>query len=231
MPELKCLYIVPTPIGNLEDITPRALRVLKEVILIACEDTRHSRRLLDHYHIHSPTTSYHEHNKVSKIGVILSTLERGDVALISDAGTPGISDPGYELIRAALAAGAQVEALPGANAAITALVASGLSAGGFIFLGFPPRKAGKLREFFEGCAARTETLILYESPNRLVETLQTALETLGDRAAAVALELTKMFEEIRRGTLTELSGYYQGTPPRGEVTIIIAGNRTSPCTP
>jgi len=218
------LYVVPTPIGNLEDITLRALRVLREVRLIAAEDTRTSRVLLQHYQIETPMTSYHEHNKLSKLDAIFAALAGGDVALISDAGTPGISDPGYELIQAALAAGIRVEALPGASAAITALVASGLdTTGGFVFLGFPPRKPNDLRVFFAEVAAEPRTLILYESPYRLVDTLRIAQAALGDRPACVAREVTKLHEEYTRASLSEVLAYYESHTPRGEVVLLIAG--------
>ncbi|MCC6616344.1 MAG: 16S rRNA (cytidine(1402)-2'-O)-methyltransferase [Anaerolineae bacterium] len=218
------LYVVPTPIGNLEDITLRALRVLREVRLIAAEDTRTSRVLLQHYEIDTPMTSYHEHNKLSKLDAIFAALAGGDVALISDAGTPGISDPGYELIQAALAAGIRVEALPGASAAITALVASGLdTTGGFVFLGFPPRKPNELRAFLTEVSAEPRTLILYESPYRLVDTLRLAQEILGDRPACVAREVTKLHEEYTRAPLSEILAYYESHTPRGEVVLLIAG--------
>ncbi|MCL4251255.1 MAG: 16S rRNA (cytidine(1402)-2'-O)-methyltransferase [Anaerolineae bacterium] len=218
------LFIVPTPIGNLEDITLRALRVLGEVKLIAAEDTRTSRVLLQHYQIETPMTSYHEHNKLSKLDAIFAALAGGDVALISDAGTPGISDPGYELIQAALAAGIRVEALPGANAAITALVASGLdTTGGFVFLGFPPRKTNDLRAFLADIADEPRTLILYESPYRLVDTLHIAQDVLGDRPACVGRELTKLHEEYTRAPLSEILAYYESHTPRGEVVLLIAG--------
>jgi 16S rRNA (cytidine1402-2'-O)-methyltransferase len=218
------LYIVPTPIGNLEDITLRALRILREVKLIAAEDTRTSRVLLDHYDIHTPMTSYHEHNKLTKLDAIFAALVGGDVALISDAGTPGISDPGYELIQAALAAGTRVEALPGACAAITALVVSGLPTEQFVFLGFPPRKAGELRVFFEAVADDTRTHILYESPYRLVDTLRAAIDVLGgERAACVGREISKLHEEYTRAPLAEVLAYYEAHTPRGEVVLLIGG--------
>jgi 16S rRNA (cytidine1402-2'-O)-methyltransferase len=217
------LFIVPTPIGNLEDITLRALRVLREVKLIAAEDTRTTRVLLQHYDIHTPMTSYHEHNKLSKLDNIFAALAGGDVALVSDAGTPGISDPGYELIQAVLAAGIRVEALPGACAAVTALVASGLPTEGFLFLGFPPRKAGELRAFFEGVAAQPHTLILYESPYRLVDTLRAAQAVLGDRTGCVGRELSKLHEEYTRAPLSEITAYYESHTPRGEVVLLIGG--------
>jgi len=217
------LYIVPTPIGNLEDMTLRGLRVLREVALIAAEDTRTSRILLQHYQITTPLTSYHEHNKLTKLDAIFATLEQADVALISDAGTPGISDPGYELIRAAIARGIRVEPLPGANAVIPALVGSGLPTDGFLYLGFLPRKDRALREFLSGAAGETRTLIAYESPNRLVDTLAAARDVLGDRQACVARELSKKFETFQRGSLSELLTHFQAEAPRGEITLVIAG--------
>ncbi len=217
------LYLIPTPIGNLEDITLRALRLLREVRLIAAEDTRHSRILLDHYQISTPMISYHEHNKLTRLESILEALMHGDVALISDAGTPTISDPGYELVRAALAAGVPVVPLPGANAALTALVASGLPTDAFLYLGFPPRRASKLRAFLKQYEGLRATLIFYESPNRLVETLRAMLEVFGDRQAVVALELTKFFEGFSRAPLSELISTFEAEAPRGEVTLLVQG--------
>jgi 16S rRNA (cytidine1402-2'-O)-methyltransferase len=166
------LYIVPTPIGNLEDITLRALRILGEVALIAAEDTRTSRVLLSHHGINTPLTSYHEHNKSGKESTLLDALATGDIALISDAGTPGISDPGYALVNAAIAAGHRVEPLPGANAVTTALVGSGLATDRFCFAGFIPKKASHRLDFLRGLADETQTVITYDSPHRLVETLR-----------------------------------------------------------
>jgi len=217
------LFLVPTPIGNLEDMTFRALRVLREVSLIAAEDTRTSRVLLQHYDIHTPLTSYHEHNKLAKLDALFAALENGDVALISDAGMPGISDPGYELVLAALERGVRVEPLPGANALLPALVGSGLPTDSFVYLGFPPRKQKALREWLTALAAEPRTLVTYESPNRLADTLAAALAVLGDRPACVARELSKKFEEYRRGTLTELAAHYAAEAPRGEITLVIGG--------
>lgn len=215
------LFIVPTPIGNLEDITLRALRVLREVKLIAAEDTRTSRVLLSHYEITTPMTSYHEHNKMVKLDAIFDALANGDVALISDAGTPGISDPGYELIREAIARGIRVEPLPGANAVITALVGSGLPVDSFIYLGFLPRK--QLARFFADFVEERRTLVAYESPNRLVDALEAVREALGERPVCVARELSKKFEEFRRGTVSEVIAHFQENPPRGEITLVIGG--------
>jgi 16S rRNA (cytidine1402-2'-O)-methyltransferase len=217
------LYIVPTPIGNLEDMTLRAIRILKEVKLIAAEDTRNSRKLLDHFEIQTPMMSYHEHNKLTRSEEIFDVLQTDDVALISDAGTPGISDPGYELVQQAIAAGIKIVPLPGANAVLTALVASGLPTDAFSFLGFPPRKYNALREYLEPVANLKQTLIFYESPNRLVETLQTMREVFGDRQAVVARELTKYYEEFQRDSLSNLIDYYTENPPKGEITLLVRG--------
>lgn len=219
------LYVVPTPIGNLEDITLRALRVLHSVSLIAAEDTRHSRKLLNHYAIKTRLTSYHEHNKQTKTSALLDALDAGDVAIITDAGTPGISDPGYELIAGAIDAGIRVIALPGATAITTAITASGLPSAAFRFYSFPPRKAGELRAYLADRANFPETLIFYESPNRLVKTLTAIREVYGDRQAVVGLELTKLFEEFARGTLGELINHFATEPIRGEVTLLVHGKQ------
>lgn len=217
------LYIVPTPLGNLEDITLRALRILREVRLIAAEDTRTTRKLLDHYQITTPLTSYHEHNKLAKLDAIFGALAEGDVALVSDAGTPGISDPGYELICEAIERGIQIVPLPGPSAVITALVASGLPTDSFIYLGFLPRKPKALREFLRTLAGETRTLIAYESPNRLIDTLTAIIETLGDRPVVVARELSKLFEEFRRGPASGVLAHFRQHEPRGEITLVIGG--------
>ena len=216
------LYIVATPIGNLEDITLRALRILKEVDLIAAEDTRHSRKLLTHFGISKPLTSYFDHNKELKGDRILDRLREGQsVALITDAGTPCISDPGYQLVRDAVAGGISVVPIPGACAAITALSASGLPTDHFSFAGFLPNKQGKRRERLQSLAADKGVLIFYESPKRLLATLQDMLEVLGDREAVVGRELTKMYEEFLRGRLSVLAGEVQGREIRGEVAILV----------
>ncbi len=216
------LYIVPTPIGNLEDMTLRGLRVLREVALIAAEDTRTSRVLLAHYDITTPLTSYHEHNKLAKLESIFDALATGDVALISDAGTPGISDPGYELVKAAIAAGHRVEALPGANAIIPAVVGSGLPADSFIYAGFLPKKAQAKRDFLTALVDENRTVVVYESPNRLVDTLQVIADILGEeRPVCVARELSKKFEEFQRGAVGAVLAHYEATPPRGEITLVI----------
>ena len=217
------LYVVPTPIGNLEDITLRALRVLREVRLIAAEDTRTTRILLQRYEIQTPLTSYHEHNKQSKLDVIFAALDEGDVALVSDAGTPGISDPGAELIAEAIARNVRVEPLPGPNAVLPAVVASGLPTDGFVFAGFPPRKQGTRGAFLAALAAEPRTLIFYESPNRLTDLLEAVIATLGDRPVCVARELTKIHEEFHRSTASEALAHYSAQPPRGEIVLVVAG--------
>lgn len=217
------LYIVPTPIGNLEDITLRALRILREVTLIAAEDTRTTKVLLDRYEITTRLTSYHEHNKLTKLDAMFDALQAGDVALVSDAGTPGISDPGFELIREAIQRGVEVVVLPGANAVTTALVASGLPTDGYMYLGFLPRKNKALSEFLAGIKDERRTLIAYESPNRLIDSLQVIRETLGDRPVAVARELSKLHEEIYRGSASEAIAHFTAKEPRGEITFVIAG--------
>ena len=218
------LYIVPTPIGNLEDITLRALRILKEVRLIAAEDTRTSRVLLQHYEITTPLTSYHEHNKQSKLEAVAHALEIGDVALISDAGTPGISDPGYELVQFALVHGIPVVPLPGANAVLPALVASGLPADSFIFLGFLPKKTTAKVKFLQSHIEQRHTLIVYDSPHRLIDTLECIQQVYGERQICVAREISKKYEEFVRGTVTEVTDYFASQNPRGEITLVIAGN-------
>ncbi|MBU5615257.1 16S rRNA (cytidine(1402)-2'-O)-methyltransferase [Geomonas azotofigens] len=217
------LYIVATPIGNLEDITLRALRILKEVDLVAAEDTRHSRKLLTHFGISKPLTSYFDHNKELKGDQILDRLREGQsVALITDAGTPCISDPGYQLVRDAVADGISVVPIPGACAAVTALSASGLPTDYFSFAGFLPNKQGKRRERLQTLAAERAVLIFYESPKRLLATLEDMLETLGDREVVVARELTKMFEEFLRGRLSTLVEEVRGREVRGEVAILVS---------
>ena len=218
------LYIVATPIGNLEDITLRALRVLKEVSLIAAEDTRVTRKLLSHYDIHTPQTAYHQHSRGRRAEEIIERLKAGDdVALVSDAGTPGISDPGHELIAFAIEEGISIISVPGPNALITALVVSGLPTAHFAFDGFPPRKESERRAFFRGLKNDPRTLVLYESPMRTLATLKSALAELGDRRAAIVREATKVFEEIFRGTLSQAIERFTLPKPRGEITIVIEG--------
>jgi 16S rRNA (cytidine1402-2'-O)-methyltransferase len=218
------LFLVATPIGNLEDITLRALRILRETSLIAAEDTRHTRKLLTHFEISTPMTSYHEHSGPARTDAVVAALATGDVALVSDAGTPLLSDPGQALVRAALAAGHAVIPIPGPSAAIAALVASGLSTDQFTFLGFLPRKSSDRRALLARFAQAPETLILYEAPHRLLACLDDLLATLGDRNATLARELTKMHEEFRRGQLSALRAEYErGAVPRGEFTIVVSG--------
>jgi 16S rRNA (cytidine1402-2'-O)-methyltransferase len=217
------LYVVGTPIGNLEDITLRALRVLKEASLIAAEDTRKTRILLDRFQIGSPLTSYFEHNKLGKLDAIFEALARGDVALVSEAGMPGLSDPGYELIREALARGVAVVVVPGPTAVVTALVVSGLPADQFTYVGFLPRKGGERRKLLAELAGERRTLVAYEAPHRLLESLRDAQSVLGDRPVCVARELTKLHEELFRGTLGEALAHFESQSPRGEFTLVIGG--------
>jgi 16S rRNA (cytidine1402-2'-O)-methyltransferase len=217
------LYIVATPIGNLEDITLRALRILKEVDLIAAEDTRHSRKLLTHFGISRPLTSYFDHNQNLKGEYILEQLRQGlSVALITDAGTPCISDPGYQLVRDAVAQGVTVVPLPGACAAVTALSASGLPTDLFTFAGFLPNRQGKRRERLQALSAEKGVLIFYESPKRLEATLRDMLEAMGDREVVVARELTKVYEEFLRGSVAELVEKVALREIKGEVAILVA---------
>jgi 16S rRNA (cytidine1402-2'-O)-methyltransferase len=215
------LYVVGTPIGNLEDMTFRAIRILKEVSLIASEDTRTTRHLLAHFDIHTPLTSYFEHNKVAKLDYLLAKLEKSDVALVSEAGMPGISDPGYELVVAAAGKNWSVVAVPGPSAAITGLAVSGLPTDQFHYLGFLPRKASERRRFLTAVAAENATLIAYEAPHRLNDALHDIILVLGNRRVAVCRELTKVHEEVFRGTATEAAARF--VEPRGEITLVIAG--------
>ncbi|NOZ27616.1 MAG: 16S rRNA (cytidine(1402)-2'-O)-methyltransferase [Chloroflexi bacterium] len=217
------LYVVGTPIGNLEDMTFRAVRVLREVNLIAAEDTRTARVLLTRFDIHTPVTSYFEHNKLAKLDRILRALDEGDVALISEAGMPGLSDPGYELIQAALAAGHEVTPVPGPVAAVTALVISGLPTDRFLFLGFLPRRGTERRRLLQSVATEPGTLVAYEAPHRLRQSLADIAEVLGDRPIAVAEELTKRFESVFRGRVTEALAHFEAEEPRGEFTLVIGG--------
>lgn len=223
------LYLVATPIGNLEDISARALRVLSQVGLIAAEDTRHTGKLLEHYQIRASLTSYHEHNKLVKVDKILESLSSGDVALVSDAGTPGLNDPGLELIQAVLAAGHQVSPVPGPSAPVAALVSSGLPTDSFLYLGYLPRKPGQRRQMLAEIADLPYTLIFLETPHRLLEALEDLEAVLGDRAMCAARELTKLHEEIYRGLISQAHAHYLDQPPRGEFTLIVGGRekRTS----
>ncbi len=217
------LYLVATPIGNLEDITLRALRILKESGLIACEDTRQTRKLLNHYGIAKPVVSYHEHNEAERSIELVAELQRGrTVALVSDAGTPLVSDPGYRLVQRAIEHGIRVEAIPGACALLTALAASGLPTDNFHFGGFLPAKTGQRRKALEALAAEPATLIFYEAPHRIVETLEMIREVMGDRPVVVARELTKMHEEFLRGTAGEIrAALAERESIRGEITLLI----------
>jgi 16S rRNA (cytidine1402-2'-O)-methyltransferase len=217
-----CLYLVATPIGNLEDITVRALRVLGEADLIACEDTRHTAKLLNHYGIQKPTTSYHEHNEVTRSAELVLRMEEGArVALVSDAGTPGISDPGHRLVALCLRHHIPVVPIPGPAALVAALVASGLPAEEFLFVGFLPARAGERRKALDRLAGEPRTLVLYEAPHRLADMLADALDRLGRRPAAIARELTKIHEEFIRGDLAELVVRINQQPVRGEITVLI----------
>lgn len=223
------LYLVPTPIGNLEDITLRALRILGDVDLIAAEDTRTTGRLLAHYDIEGHLTSYHEHNKLAKLDTILTTLESGDVALVSDAGTPGLSDPGYELVKMAVDNGIQVVPLPGANAVIPALVASGFPTDAFTYLGFLPRKARARQSVLETVRNISHPLVFYEAPHRLLDTLSDMVDFFGgSRQIVIARELTKLHEEIWRGSLEEAIATFSERAPRGEITLVVAGSSKEP---
>lgn len=218
------LYLVPTPVGNLEDITLRALRVLREVSLILAEDTRTSSVLLKHYDIHTPLRSHHKFNEHETCDSLAEQIAAGqDVALISDAGTPCISDPGFMLVRACVARGVEVQCLPGATAFVPALVDSGLPNDRFYFEGFLPQKKGRQTRLLR-LAEQEHTMIIYESPFRLVKTLEQLAEYLGaDRRASVSREISKLHEDTRRGTLADLAEYYKQNTPKGEIAIIVEG--------
>ncbi len=218
------LYLIATPIGNLEDISLRALRVLGEVGLIAAEDTRHTRKLLSHHGIRSRLLSYHEHNKVERVAQVLEALEGGDVALVSDAGTPGLSDPGYELVMAALQAGHRVCPVPGPSAVTAALVASGLPTDSFVFIGYLPRQVAERRRLLPTLAAERRTIVAFEAPHRLRASLRDLAQALGsERPVAVCRELTKIHEEVLRGTLGQVRDHFARHAPRGEITLVIGG--------
>lgn len=218
------LYLSATPIGNLEDMTYRAVRVLGEVALIAAEDTRHTRKLLSHFEIHTRLISYHEHNKVERGPEIIERLLAGDdVAIVSDAGLPGISDPGSDLVALAIAAGITVVPLPGANAALSALVCSGLDTSLFTFVGFLPKGKKKRREIIASLVTNPYTMVFYESPHHIKTTLNELLSAFGERPAVVGRELTKKFEEFVRGTLEGLKLHFAQNEPRGEFTLVVGG--------
>lgn len=216
------LYIVATPIGNLTDITLRALEVLKSVDLIACEDTRHSKILLDHYGIKKPTTSFFQHNRFTKAGYLMGLLKQGkNVALVSDAGTPGILDPGYNLINLAIKNNIEITVIPGPSAFVNALVLSGKPAHKFIFEGFLPARSGARRNRLKEFARLKYTVVFYESPHRILKTLQDIQAVFGGREIVVARELTKKFEEVLRATPSDIIQKLQNQPPRGEFAVII----------
>ncbi|OKH38778.1 16S rRNA (cytidine(1402)-2'-O)-methyltransferase [[Phormidium ambiguum] IAM M-71] len=219
------LYLVATPIGNLEDMTFRAIRILQTVDLIAAEDTRHTGKLLQHFQIKTPQLSYHEHNRQQRIPELLSQLSQGKtIALVTDAGMPLISDPGYELVKACVEQGISVVPIPGANAAITALSAAGLATDKFVFEGFLPAKSKERRAHLETLNSETRTMIFYESPHRLRETLQDLSKILGEeREIVLARELTKMHEEFWRGTIKNAIAHYTNREPQGEFTLVVAG--------
>ena len=217
------LYIVATPIGNLEDITLRALRTLREVSLIAAEDTRKTKRLLTKYGIKTPLTSYYEHNKLTKLDYILKHLEEGDIALVSEAGTPGINDPGYELVQEAIKHSARIVPIPGPSAVITALIVSGLPTDKFVYSGFLPNRAASRRKTLESMSEEPGTLIMLEAPHRITKSLQDIRAVLGNRLIAVCRELTKIHEEVFRGTVDEAIAHF--LIPKGEFTIVIEGKQ------
>ena len=219
------LYIVSTPIGNLEDITLRAVRILKTVGIIAAEDTRHTKQICAHFGIETPLTSYHDFNKEEKTAVLLQRLQSGtDVALVSDAGTPVVSDPGYFLITRAIEAGIRVVPVPGPSAVLAALAASGLPSDAFRFEGFLPRKTGARSKRIESLRDEHGSIILFESPHRIEKLLVALRAGLGNRRAVLARELTKRFEELHRGTLDQLLAQVRSRPPRGELTLVIEGS-------
>lgn len=217
------LYVVPTPIGNLEDITFRAIRVLREAPLILAEDTRHTRKLLAYYDIPGRMLSYHQHNKLMRLEAIVAALEDGDVALVSSAGMPAVSDPGFELIQMAIDRGIEVDVLPGPSAVVTAVVAGALPAPGFLFAGFLPRRTSERRRRLDEIARLPYSLVLYEAPHRLLDLLRDAQAVLGDRSVVAAREMTKLHQEIVRSTLSGLAERYAREEPRGEFTLVVAG--------
>jgi len=226
------LYVVATPIGNLGDITYRAVQILNQVKLIACEDTRHTHKLLQHYGINTKTISYHEHNEHQRTHELLELIKNGDdIAVVSDAGTPTISDPGFRIVQAAALSGVTVPPIPGPSAVITALTVAGLPTDEFLFVGFLPSKATARRNKLKQLVSIEATLIFYEAPHRLAATLKDAASILGDRLAVVARELTKLHEQLRRGQLSELAQHYESQEtPRGEIVLLVDRNAIKPAT-
>src|SRR6266545_3403661 len=219
------LYLVATPIGNLEDMSPRAIRILREASLIAAEDTRHTGILLKHFQIETPITSYFEHNKLNKLDFILDKLAMGDVALVSDAGAPAINDPGYELAKAALASKYKARPVPGPSAPVAALTVSGSPTDSFLYLGYLPHKTSEHHKRLEEIESQPYTLVFLESPYRIVEALEDIFSILGDQKICVAREMTKMFEEYWRGNVSGAVQYFNTQPPRGEFTLVIDGKK------
>lgn len=217
------LYFVATPIGNLEDITLRALQILKEVGLIAAEDTRETRKLLNHYNIKTPLISYYEKNKFSRLPQILKTLEEKDVALVSEAGMPGLNDPGYELLCAAIKANIEITVIPGPSAILATLSISGLPTSSFLFKGFLPRRNSERKALLESLRSEIATVVFFEAPHRLRDSLSDMVAVLGDRKIAIGREMTKLHEEVFRGTTAQALDYFQR--PRGEFTLVLEGNR------
>ncbi len=223
------LYVVATPIGNLGDITFRAIETLKKVNLIACEDTRYTRKLLSHYDIHTPVTSYYEYNKIRKLDYLLEELKSGkDVALVSDSGTPGISDPGFLIISEAIKNQIPVLSIPGPSAVISALAVAGLPTDSFVFEGFLPRKRGKLKKALKEIASLERTVVFYESPHRIAATLKIMQETIGNQYIVIARELTKHFEEVLRGDLAALIPRLEVQPLKGEIVVLFNPSFTNP---
>lgn len=221
--DMGVLYVVATPIGNLEDVTLRALRVLRQVSLIAAEDTRTTAKLLARYDIHTPMLSFFEHNELVRQEEILRILETKDVALVSEAGMPAISDPGYRLVQAAVRAGVPVTVVPGPSAVLAALTVSALPTDSFVFLGFLPRRRSARQRLLSEVRDECRTVVCFEAPHRLLASLEDILTLCGDRSIVVACELTKMFEEVWRGTVSGALAHYQQKPPRGEFTLVLAG--------
>lgn len=227
-PQPSVLYVVGTPIGNLEDMTFRAVRILQQVDLIAAEDTRHTGKLLHHFQITTPQVSYHNHNRISRSSDLVERLQQGkSIALVSDAGMPGISDPGYELVQACIAAGLEVVPIPGCSAAITALTVSGLPSDRFVFEGFLPAKSQARRTHLEHLKTETRTLIFYEAPHRIRQTLEDLAGLGSDRTIVLGRELTKLHEQLWRGTIAEAIEHYTHHEPQGEYTIVLAGAEIS----